>query len=51
MFSYWLKKRFPKKSRPAARRILVNVAAQLLALTDANGVSDASEGFIDGDGI
>jgi hypothetical protein len=31
--------------------ILVNVAALLLALTDANEPSDASEGFIDGDGI
>jgi hypothetical protein len=51
MFSYWLKKRFPKKSRPAARRILVNVAALLLAVADTNEASDASEGFIDSAGI
>jgi hypothetical protein len=31
--------------------ILVNVAALLLALTDTNEASDASEGFIHGDGI
>jgi hypothetical protein len=39
------------KSRPAARRILVNGAALLLALAATNEASDASEGFIDGDGI
>jgi hypothetical protein len=31
--------------------IPVNVAALLLALPDTNEASDASEGFIDGDGI
>jgi hypothetical protein len=31
--------------------ILVNVAAPLLALTNAKEASGASEGFIDGDGI
>jgi hypothetical protein len=31
--------------------ILLNVASLLLALTNTNEASDASEGFIDGDGI
>jgi hypothetical protein len=38
------------KSRHAERGIQVNVAALLLALADTNEASDASEGFIDGDG-
>ena len=51
MNTFWWKRVLKSKSRPAARRILVNVAALLLAVADTHEASDASEGFIDGAGI
>ena len=54
MNTSWCRRMLKSKFRPVARRIAVNVAAPLLGLTDTTDTdetSDASEGFIDGDGI